>query len=145
MAPLTVLSRRGTAADWAWAFADVHIKNALARRFALTLKGRDRSNREMFFEAVCTESRDIAICRDIANSSKHLKLDKPAERGFQTSVAYSDGAGGEGYAEFGFTIRDDQRAEQILVDKVFERSLDYWERLYAELGYIEGRYISSDD
>jgi hypothetical protein len=128
-------------ADWAWGYADRHIKSTLADRFSLTLSGRDRTDREHFFDAVCKQSRDLQICRDIANSSKHLKLDKPVERGFWSEVAYSDGAGGIGYSHFALMIEDSERGGQMPLDRIFERAFDYWEQLYGTIGYTEARYI----
>ncbi|MGO9328685.1 MAG: hypothetical protein ACLQJ0_11290, partial [Steroidobacteraceae bacterium] len=61
-------------ADWTWAYADVHLKRTLAERFSLTLKSSDVTNRKAFLNAVSADSREIEICRHIANSSKHLKL-----------------------------------------------------------------------
>jgi len=132
-------------ADWAWAYADRHIKSALADRFSLTLSGRDRTNRENFLDAVCKESRDLQICRDIANSSKHLKLDKPIALGFRSEVAYSDGAGGIGYSHFALMIEDSERDGLTPLDRIFERAFDYWEQLYCAVTYIEPRFVDPHD
>ena len=56
-------------ADWAWAYADDSMKRALAERYGFKIKNRDRDNRNQFLEAVAAASRDVHICRHIANSS----------------------------------------------------------------------------
>jgi hypothetical protein len=128
-------------ADWAWGYSDRHIRSTLADRFSLTLCGRDRTDREVFFNAICKQSRDLQICRDIANSSKHLRLDKPVERGFRPEVVYSDGAGGIGYSHFSVMIEDSERGGPTPLDRIFERAFDYWEHLYCAVGYVEPRFV----
>jgi hypothetical protein len=129
-------------ADWAWAYADDRIKQQLADKYNFTIKSRDRDNREQFFDAVCDRSQDIRTCRFIANSSKHLRLDKKVAVGFQTKI--------------GSAIRDDKYIFGLLVEQddgrmgmlefVFDRAFEFWRHLYEELCYIEPRFIdgSSD-
>lgn len=72
-------------ADCAWAYADEKRKGKIATHFKFRLKGKPRENLNLFYEALCRDSRDLHICRHIANSSKHLKVDK-ADGGFQAEI-----------------------------------------------------------
>jgi hypothetical protein len=133
-------------ADWAWVYADGDLKVIVAERFSLKIKSDDRKNREAFFDAVCSENRDIEICRHIANSSKHLKLDKVADRGFHANVRYvapAEQREGEYDLIFGMMITDEKRGGSIMLEHVFDRAFVYWRMVYAELGYIEGTYVDS--
>src|SRR5260370_25855460 len=50
-------------ADWTWAHANDEGKNELAKGFGLSLKNRDRDNRDQFFEATARASPRLFICR----------------------------------------------------------------------------------
>jgi hypothetical protein len=126
-------------ADWAWAYADEKKKEAIAARFNFRLKSKQRENLNLFNEALCRDSRDLHICRHIANSSKHLKLDKP-DGGFQAEIGHGEiptGPNGELERVFGLLIIDGGKT--ILLDRVFERAQKYWHELFAELGYIKAK------
>jgi hypothetical protein len=60
--------------DWAWASADEAIKEQLANRYSFSLRPSDRDNRQNFLDAAL-DCRPLEICRQIADSSKHLKLE----------------------------------------------------------------------
>ena len=68
-------------ADWAWCFGDDLVREHLSERYALCLAGRshvsERAKLDEFCNAVALESRDIHVCRKIANGSKHMKLRNP--------------------------------------------------------------------
>ena len=63
-------------ADWAWEYPDDASRRAMAHRFGFALSKNSKRDGDMFFEAVCKQSRDILISRQIANRSKHMKLRK---------------------------------------------------------------------
>ena len=124
-------------ADWAWAYANEDTKRAIAAKFGCQLKKKDRENLNSFFEAVCRESRDLHICRHIANSSKHLKLDKP-DGGFRAEICYGEipsGPNGTMEKVFGLLVVDSGNV--ILVERIFARAQEYWKALFAKLGYTE--------
>jgi hypothetical protein len=126
-------------ADWTWAYADESIEGELAKRFGFKMKIRDRDNRNQFLEAVAAASRDIHIWRYIANSSKHLKLDKVEDRGFRGKIGYGRipaGHNGEVKEVFGFLIVD--KGETILIERIFSRACEYWKQLLLEIGYLDG-------
>jgi hypothetical protein len=130
-------------ADWIWAYADESIKRSLAERYHFKIKNRDRDNRNQFLEAVAAASRDIHICRYIANSSNHLKLDKVEDRGFRGQIGYgrfpSDDKG-KAVEVFGFLIVD--KGETILIERIFSRAFEYWKQLLVEIGY-ESRHVTT--
>jgi hypothetical protein len=124
-------------ADWAWAYADEEKKKAIAARFGFKSKGKDRENLNLFYEALCRDSRDLHICRHIANSSKHLKLDKP-DGGFQAEIGHGEipsGPNGEMERVFGLLVIDSGKT--ILLDRIFARAQKYWHDLFAEFGYVK--------
>jgi hypothetical protein len=124
-------------ADWAWAYADEKKKGEIATRFKFRLKGKPRENLNLFYEALCRDSRDLHICRHIANSSKHLKIDKP-DGGFQAEIGHGEipsGPNGELERVFGLLIIDSGKT--ILLDRIFGRAQKYWHDLFAELGYLK--------
>src|SRR5215472_16810668 len=63
-------------ADWAWNFGDKHVRESFAQSLMFGLRSENRANRNAFCNAVANNSRDVHICRQIANGSKHMKLDK---------------------------------------------------------------------
>ncbi len=133
-------------ADWAWGYADEEAKRRLAQRYSFSLKISDRKNREAFFDGVCAESRDLEICRHIANSSKHLKLDRPDDRGFRALAAnavYRAPPGTELIDIFELLVID--RDQPVRLGDVFSRALAYWGALYGspDLLYVEDRFIDA--
>jgi hypothetical protein len=133
-------------ADWAWGYADEEAKQHLARRYSLPLKKSDRTNREAFFDAVCAESRDLEICRHIANSSKHLKLDRSDDRGFRALAAdtvYRSSPDKKLIDIFELLVID--RDQPVRLADVFSRALAYWGALYGspDLLYVEDRFIDA--
>jgi hypothetical protein len=126
-------------ADWTWAYADDLIKQKLAKRYGFKIKNRDRDNRNQFLEAVAAASRDVHLCRYIANSSKHLKLDKVEKRGFRGKIGYGQipaGPNGQAAKVFGLLIVDE--GDTVLIERIFSRAFEYWKQLLVEIGYLDG-------
>lgn len=133
-------------ADWAWGYADDEAKRRLAKRYSFSLKSSDRKNREAFFNAVCAASRDLEICRHIANSSKHLKLDRPDDRGFRALAAnavYRASPDAELIDIFELLVIDHD--QPVRLADIFSRALEYWSDLYRspDLIYIEDQFIDA--
>lgn len=127
-------------ADWAWAYADDDLKSRIADRFGFSLKSRDRQNLDAFYDAVCRESEELKICRHIANSSKHLKLDgKKTELGFRATIGYAQAP------EPIFMLLVEKKGMPFSADEIFDRAFRYWQRLYGELGYVEGLFVDGRD
>jgi hypothetical protein len=119
-------------ADWTWAYADTALKQDLAKRFGFKLKQKDRNNRNQFLVAVAAASRDLHICRHIANSSKHLKLDNEDERGFHLKIGEAKFSDDD--VRFGLLVID--KGKTILIERIFGRALEYWKVLFNEIGYL---------
>jgi hypothetical protein len=123
-------------ADWAWEYPDNTSRQAIAQRFGFALSKNSKRDGDMFFGAVCKQSRDILISRQIANGSKHMKLRK-----FDEAVRVHNGwkTGPNALAP---SILDGD-IERLAHD-VFEGAADYWERLFRSIGYLEDKFISAD-
>ncbi len=126
-------------ADWSWEYADDDMKKGIADRFTFELKKRNKPNREAFFDAVCAECREIEICRHIANSSKHLKLDPSRDQGFRALAAYAASPSQPERLVFELLIIDREQPRRAL--EVFSQALKYWQRLFGDLGYIEDTFV----
>jgi hypothetical protein len=126
-------------ADWAWRAADVELKTVLAERFSFNLKNSDRKNLENFCDKVASNSRELHICRQIANGSKHMGAAR-ADPDIAATVVWQ-------FVEPGRPVTHlevvDGGASQH-VETIFRGAFDYWERLFGDLGYIEGRYVGPD-
>jgi hypothetical protein len=119
-------------ADWTWAYADPALKIDLAKRFSFKLKQKDRNNRNEFLCSVADKSRDLHICRYIANSSKHLKLDNEDERGFHLKVGKAKFSDDD--VRFGLLVID--KGNTILIERIFGRAFAFWGTLFGEIGYL---------
>ena len=124
--------------DWAWRSAGAG-KSELADRFGFRLNKNDRRNLDALYKAITAECRELHICRDIANGSKHMGADG-ADPDVSVQVIWqpTDAADAMNW-ECYLVILD--RGETIRAEEVFERAFTYWERLFGELGYIEGQFI----
>lgn len=71
-------------ADWAWHYAVEHQQE----RQLCDIFEESRQTDEHFFNAVCERSREIAICREIAKGSKHMRIRKPKGE-IKTAVEWS--------------------------------------------------------
>ena len=128
--------------DWAWASAGEDTKRELADRYRFSLKPRDRDNRESFLDAVALDCRPLEICRQIANSSKHLKLDNKTQPDFKTVTAHAavpHPQNDQYETQFFLLVIDDDKP--FLFTEVVMHALRCWERLYSELGYIEPPFV----
>ncbi len=119
-------------ADWTWAYADPARKADLAVHFGFKLVKKDRNNRNQFLASVANKSRDIHVCRYIANSAKHLKLDDEDKRGFYLKIGRA--AFNADDVRFGLLVMDQGRT--ILIERIFTRALEFWETLFKEIGYL---------
>jgi hypothetical protein len=63
--------------DWAWQSADPETQQKIASRLGFSLASDDERNFDRFADAICTRSRELRICREIAKGSKHKKLRRP--------------------------------------------------------------------
>ena len=73
-----------------------------------------------------------------------MKLDKP-DPSVRVSVGYAavPAKGREGYeTEFNLLVYDNENG--MLLETIVNRAFDCWRELYAEAGYIEGRYIDGE-
>jgi hypothetical protein len=78
-------------ADWTWKATDEYLREAIADYFKFSLKSNDHDNLSMFYDHLSEDSREIHICRMIANGSKHMKLDRS-----DPSIAAPKSNGGRG-------------------------------------------------
>ena len=111
----------------------------MAERFEFQLKKHDRRNLEAFCDAATAECRELRICREIANGSKHMGADS-ADPDVSVKVVWQ-AAAVPSSLNFECYLEVVDRGETMRAEKVFEGAFNYWERLFRELGYIEDRYI----
>ena len=123
-------------ADWTWEFPDDAGRHDLAETFEFELSKSAKGNADRFFEVVCKQSREIYICRQIANGSKHMKL-----RTSDKSVRVRNGWKSGPFA-LAPSIMDGET--ERFASEVFEGAAKYWENLFRDLGYLEDRIITAD-
>jgi len=130
--------------DWAWNFGDQSIHESLARSLRFDLRKENRANRDAFCNAIAHANRDIHICRQIANGSKHMKLDK-ADPGVRALVETRPVERADELFHIERQLFIDDGGHRRPAKEVFLGAYCYWERLFSEIGYIEGRFVSLDD
>jgi hypothetical protein len=123
-------------ADWAWEYSDDARRHAIAQRFGFAPSKNAKRDAEMFFAAVCKQSRDILICRQIANGSKHMKIRK-----FDEAVRVQNGWKTGPNARVPSILDGDT---ERLAHDLFEGAADYWEKLFRSIGYLEDKFVPAD-
>jgi hypothetical protein len=134
--------------DWAWSFGDDYVHRALAGLLGFPLGRNNRINLKEFGKAVSRKSRDVYICRLVANGSKHMKLDRVDSSVRAMSVwAPRDNPSNEDIAlgrEYVTRLYIVDGEERLLPEEIFEHAFRYWHRLFQQVGYAEPTYIGED-
>jgi hypothetical protein len=63
--------------DWAWQSADPETQQKIASRLGFSLASDDERNFDRFADAICTRSRELRICREIAKGSLLRRASTP--------------------------------------------------------------------
>jgi hypothetical protein len=124
-------------ADWTWKATDEHLREAIADYFKFSLKSNDRDNLSMFYDRLSEDSREIYICRMIANGSKHMKLD----RGDSSVAAKVEWRPWDG-VNYSLTVVDGESKRSA--QSVFDDAFRYWQRTLSHFGFIEDMYVAGD-
>lgn len=121
-------------ADWAWEYPDKDEgREYIAGLLEFSCSGNRRVDSEAFFAAVCNASREVSICRQIANGSKHMKL-----RNSDPTIRVGHGWRPDPLASAPRILDSDT---EHFAQNIFERAAKYWERLFREIGYLEAEFI----
>jgi hypothetical protein len=118
-------------ADWAWKFANPNIKKELSS----AVQSASPSRRD-FFNGICERSRDLQICRSIANGSKHMGLnveDATVRADVEFYGSLEDNPNSWRQVLFVYDDNKKTRAEVI-----FRNAADFWSRLFTHVGYDVG-------
>lgn len=127
--------------DWVWE-SGTKRRKAIAKRYNFNYAETDtglRRGLEKFQEAVVKECRDLYLCREIANASKHMKR-KKADPDVKARAEWRTALEKVGVVNVGdcvmeLTITDgDRRVDPIFC---FIEAFGYWEKLFREQDWIK--------
>jgi hypothetical protein len=120
--------------DWVWNAASADLR----KRFRAESPKPKASNAECFASLLREQSRELAICQQLANGSKHFILDKHNDKTISSyrtaSVSFFLSDNGEGHAvpTHGVFIEDGAGTYSDLV--LFTRAHDYWREFFNRYG-----------
>lgn len=131
-------------ADWTWQSASAEERKYIFE--CLRIKSRPEHDKAFgkFQEAVREKSRAIHICQQIANGSKHMKIDRnpdpdvQAKMRWETEPARVDTLTGDPLATFQQQLVVVDKGEEQSAVKVFEDAFKDWQRLLGAWGFVEG-------
>jgi hypothetical protein len=130
-------------ADWTWQSADQETRQTMAGQLGLSLGSDDKRNFDRFADAICKQSRELKICREVANGSKHMKLRKSDEsivaKAQFSPVVEPLGRFQKGDYMLELAVTDSQG--ELSASILFAQAFQFWERFLGEFGFIEGRPI----
>ncbi|NVO14789.1 MAG: hypothetical protein HXX10_12205 [Rhodoplanes sp.] len=127
--------------DWLWESRQ-ETRALLRKRFKFefnewTMSGRDKGL-ERFQNAVCKDSREIHICREIANASKHMRKRK-SDPDVKALAEWLPAIEPAGHVKVGdlvlqLSIYDGEKKWDAV--RLFIEAFGYWEQLLREEGLI---------
>lgn len=129
--------------DWLWQ-SNLQTRTLLRKRYGVfndeTKKGLHKGL-EAFQNAVAKESRDLYICREIANGSKHMRTRKRDEKVRATAKwdAVVEGVGLVKAGDLVLSLRVTDGEQEMDAEWCFIQALGYWERLFNDLNLIVGK------
>lgn len=106
---------------------------------------------QSFRNALTKANRDLAICREIADGSKHKEL-RTSDSGVRVSLDWrgkyatvGSVRAGDPIATYNFQLKviDDDIERDVV--EFFKSVRTMWERYLSRWGFIEGHFISTDD
>lgn len=130
--------------DWTWQSCTDGQRSRIAEKFGFSMSSENRKNLTRFYDAVAASSRELHICREIANGSKHMKLEKDdgavvARAEWARVVEPTEK---RKVGDYIFTLHIDDDGRHMTAINVFIKAGQYWENLLGELFFIEGtRYV----
>jgi hypothetical protein len=120
--------------DWVWNAAPADLRERLRAESPKP----EASDAECFASLLRKESRELAICQQLANGSKHFILDKyndetiSSYRTASVSFYLSDNGEGHTMPTHGVFIEDGARTYSAL--GLFTRAHDYWREFFKHYG-----------
>jgi hypothetical protein len=135
-------------ADWTWNSASAEERNYIFECFRIKSRAEDPKAFGKFQQAVREKSRAIHICQQIANGSKHMKVDRHPDPDVQAKMQWESEPARAGKMRAGDPLAT-FRQQLVVVDKgeerpavdVFEEAFRDWQRLLGTWGFVEGTLV----
>jgi hypothetical protein len=121
--------------DWVWNAAS----GDLRQRLRSESPKPEASDAECFASLLRDQSRELAICQQLANGSKHFILDRHNDatvssyRSASVSFYLTDDGKGRSVPTYGVFIEDGTRTYSDL--GLFSRARDYWHDFFKRYGF----------
>jgi hypothetical protein len=128
--------------DWLWASKQT-AREKISKKFAFTYNEGSISGREKgltaFQYAVREACRELHICREICNASKHMRL-KSNDPDVRVEIEWHEAKEAVGHVKVGDLIMDlfvYDKNSKIDAQLVFIEAAGYWETLLKDEGLID--------
>lgn len=121
--------------DWVWNAAAPDLRE----RFRAESPNPNANGSEPLASLLRKQSRELAICQQLANGSKHFILDRHNDaivssyRSASVSFYLSDDGKGHSVPTYGVFIEDSDRTYSDL--GLFSRARDYWHDFFKRYGF----------
>jgi hypothetical protein len=131
-------------ADWVWHGTDADQRSWLSNKFQFSIVNDDGKSLTRFYDSIASACPELHVCRQIANGSKHMKLDR-VDPDVQVQADWLRVVEPHGTLRPGdlmMDLRISMGSKETTAQHLFARVFGFWQQLLSELGFIEGtRYI----
>jgi hypothetical protein len=130
--------------DWVWQATDAEQRLWLSSKFQFALVKDDRKSLSRFYDSIASACPQLHVCRQIANGSKHMKLDRfdPDVQVQADWLRVVEPHGTLRPGDLMMDLRISVGSDQTTATHLFAKVFRFWEQLLSELGFVEGtRYV----
>ena len=123
--------------DWLWQHRP-ETRSKLATKFQFVFEETPtgvRRGLEKFQEAVVLHCDELAVCREIATGSKHMRKNK-VDPNIKAQAVWAKAIDGAGFAKPGdlvMSLRVAHKEKEVDAELSFIEAAGYWEKLMTEL------------
>jgi hypothetical protein len=131
-------------ADWVWQATDAEQRTWLSNKFRFSLVNDERKSLTRFYDSIASACPELHVCRQVANGSKHTKLDRvdPEVQVQADWLRVVEPNGSLRPGDLVMDLRISVGSEQTTALHLFAKVFRFREQLLFELGFIEGaRYV----